>query len=441
MRGLYHKRSFAFAWALCLLGVGMLVHASGSLFSTSQRVTQYPKPAMAWPHTFSSGQHSVAVMGKTVYLAWYDTSRGDYDAYLTKSSDEGQSFGPAVRINDDEGTAVQFKPTLALGPKGEIYAAWRDSRKGDADIFFARSTDGGRTFSKNFSVIDDPKPNYQGNPSMATDRKGNIYLAFGDLRDEDANIYMAVSTNGGRSFTKNRRVDDDAHRTRQNHPAVAADEIGTIYIAYEDFRNGLPDVYLTRSLDGGKTFEASRKLNDDTNDVIQSSPTIAAGNKGLVVVAWIDFRNDTTLIENLDTDVEENRWVATRKGNPDIYYTVSLDGGKTFSPNRKLNDDPEATVQAYPSVAIDFRGYISMVWEDGRDGGMNIYFARSTDQGQRFSQNIPVNDGPRNVDHFHPSLAVNGVGRPYVIWTDERNNPFASHGGEEGNDVYFALEE
>jgi hypothetical protein len=118
------------------------------VFGKNHRITDAAKRSY-WAHTFSSGAHSLAVHGRNIYAVWYDFRNMNSDVFFAKSTDGGLTFGSNVQVNDDHGNSRQYKPTMGVDAAGNIYMIWRDDRRGHADIFFARSTDGGTTFSKN----------------------------------------------------------------------------------------------------------------------------------------------------------------------------------------------------------------------------------------------------------------------------------------------------
>ena len=410
-------------------------------FEQNRRISDY-EAAHYWTHTFSSGGHSMAMFGDSLYAVWYDVRSGNADVYLAKSMDGGRTFGPNKRVNDDATTAVQYKPSIGVDGQGAIYIAWRDGRKGNADIFFAKSIDGGKTFSRNIQINDDRGVAYQGNPTLAVNSKGLVAVAWSDARNGKDDIYITVSKDQGRTFSANRRVNDDPETTAHSHPSLAVDETGAVYAAWEDFRKDNSDIYLARSLDGGATFSPNRRVNDDTGSAPQISPSLAIGPSGQILLAWADFRNSAvTLPPPHSAAGEEQRWEVSRLGNADIFFARSLDGGTTFSSNIRLNDDPATAAQAFPSLTVNPQGVVAAAWEDFRNGDGDIYMVKSLDLGRTFDANRRVNDDSGKADQSHPSVALGPGGKAYLIWTDTRNNRFSSRGSaedDEGDDVYFA---
>lgn len=93
------------------------------------------------------------------------------------------------------------------GPhRGTLYISWWDQRNGqdDADVWLCRSTDGGVTWSDPARVNDDPPGNQQFFSWMAIDQvTGHLYFVFYDRRmysDLNTDLYMAVSWDGGETF-------------------------------------------------------------------------------------------------------------------------------------------------------------------------------------------------------------------------------------------------
>jgi hypothetical protein len=335
-----------------------------------------------------------------VYVVWRDRRNNNYDIYFANSTDGGNTFSPNRQINDDAGSVWQLQACIAVDSAGKIYVVWKDERNGDYDIYFANSTDGGNTFSANKKINDDTGTAGQDSPSITVDNAGNIYIAWADGRNGNMDIYFTNSTDGGNTFSANKKVNDDAGTATQGTPSIAVDNADIIYVAWTENRNGNYDIYFTNSTDGGITFSANKKVNDDAGTTGQYSPSIAAYNTGNVYVAWLDNRD----------------------GNEDIYFANSTNAGNTFSANKKINDDPGSADQYHPSLSADNAGNVHVVWTDERNGNLDIYYANSTDGGNTFSTNKKVNDDAGTADQRFPSVATDDEGNAYIAWEDERNS-------------------
>lgn len=97
---------------------------------------------------------------------------------------------------------------LSKGPYGgNIYVNWSDIRNGadNPDVWLARSTDGGTTWSSPIRVNDDTTRSGQFMSTMTIDQAtGYIYVLFYDRRNsqgsDSTDVYMAVSKDGGAHF-------------------------------------------------------------------------------------------------------------------------------------------------------------------------------------------------------------------------------------------------
>ena len=113
--------------------------------------------------------------------------------YFARSTDCGKSVdGPAVKLS--EGYPLSQGTTIAVHPTNPniIYVAWRQVKidKYRDEIIFAKSTDGGRSFTKPQPVLtpktyvpfDQPTTSTTFRvisfPSMVMDETGRVYLAF-----------------------------------------------------------------------------------------------------------------------------------------------------------------------------------------------------------------------------------------------------------------------
>ena len=207
--------------------------------------------------------------------------------------DGGRTFDRNVKITDEFGSAGQLYPSMAVSPDGTISLAWHDHRKGNADIFFARSTDSGESFSRNLKVSDDETDTHQFSPSLAVDQKGHIYIAWHDLRNNSQpDIYFGKSIDGGQSFDRNIKVSDDPSGAFQFHPSIGVTSKGTIGVAWEDKRHGNFDIFFSTSHDGGKTFANNVRLDDDSGSANQLFPSLAVGASERFLVMWTDQRHD-----------------------------------------------------------------------------------------------------------------------------------------------------
>jgi hypothetical protein len=139
----------------------------------------------------------VAGAGGRVAVAWQDHASGDWDILLAHTDDDGETWSPPLRINDSP-LGDQFMPALAAGPDGSLHAAWYDSRTGNVNLVYARSDDGGESWSTNIRVTTEETPifhqrlgDYLG---LAVGPDGEAFMLWTDRRDGEQNICFARSS-------------------------------------------------------------------------------------------------------------------------------------------------------------------------------------------------------------------------------------------------------
>jgi hypothetical protein len=186
-------------------------------------------------------------------VTWKSCNQGDmpfYDLYFAASTDSGSTWNANVRINDFPGSVWQNGPSgLSVDSSGNIYVIWDDTRN-DVDafsrIYFAKSGDGGVSWSANIPVSTNPVRTAEVyNYGLVMDNGGNLYAVWGDNRAGGANydVYFALSIDGGNSWSTNSKVNDDTTSEPQYQTTLAIDGNGNIYAAWADDRGGNFDIY------------------------------------------------------------------------------------------------------------------------------------------------------------------------------------------------------
>jgi hypothetical protein len=232
-----------------------------------------------------------------LYVTWDDDRNGDPDIYFSKSTDKGASWTVDKKVSTDTLGASQSNPTIAIDSSANIYIGWQDERNSilNSDIFFANSTDGGLTWTDpNKKVNTDATTKTQRYPSIAAGVPGSVYLVWEDYRGADADIYFAKSTNYGITWTDPNVGVNDTSPGHQFYPAIA-EENGIISVVWEDLReSGVygPDIYFANSTDGGVSWLIpNKRVNSDLNNVNQQKPSIVMSSTGIVYVVWEDERS------------------------------------------------------------------------------------------------------------------------------------------------------
>ncbi|MCS6285496.1 MAG: exo-alpha-sialidase [Nitrospira sp.] len=300
-------------------------------------------------------------------------------------------------------------------------------------------------------------------PSVRIDDRGRVSLAwveeeketrtvlYSRLEKVDGPVGEAVRVNGS----------GEVPYSRQEAPALAVsgdDVLMTWAVTHPKVTPDKPfsnDLRLSRSSDGGKTFQPSVLVNDDQQVIGHSFDSIHVAPDGAVHIAWIDGREgkkESGTFATRSTDrgrtvdknlkVDENTcvccrtamtsgpdgtlYVAWRKILPgDLRETVvarSTDGGATYSAPVIVGHDRwvfPGCPHRPASVGTDRQGRLYVAWyTEGSDETPSIYLAYSDDKGETFSPKQKLNFS-KGTFPDHPQMAVDQEGRVILVWEEQ----------------------
>lgn len=191
------------------------------------------------------------------------------DIYFASSTDHGRSFPAPVRIPSGGKMALgrHRGPRVAIAGSAVVISAPVGQKGGgaDGDILAWRSTDGGKTWTGPARVNDEAAVAREGLHAMTAGRDGTLFAAWLDLREGKMALYGAKSTDGGATWGKNVRIyrSPDGHICECCHPSALIAPNGDIYAMWRNWLGGSRDLYLAVSKDGGETFH-EQKLGEGT---------------------------------------------------------------------------------------------------------------------------------------------------------------------------------
>jgi len=273
--------------------------------------------------------------------------------YVYRSTDHGATFGPSGGVNIVSNNQGSF---IAVGPDHTVYAFWwHEGYSGDF-IRMRKSTDLGQTFG------------------------ATITVASGLVGGVNGDLGLTGKPNGLTNFSSF-RSNSFAH--------VAINPVnGHIYAVYNDDAPAADkaDVFLTISTDGGTTWSARIRVNDDATTTDQWQPTIAVTPSGSGIgIFYYSRQEDPT---------ENNRFkyygrIGAVAGTT-VYWRPSFAVSAVASLPEFGRDRPVSSnyMGDYNHVAATTDAF-HVVWSDNRDdlpGGAprkdpNVYY-----------KNIPITD-------------------------------------------------
>jgi hypothetical protein len=292
---------------------------------------------------------ALIVRGTDVFITWSLTHPKitpdkpfSSELRLSRSSDGGRTFSPSTLVNDDGQVINHTFDAIQAAPDGVLHLAWIDGREGKKEpgTFVARSTDHGRTITKNFKVDDNTCVCCR--TALATSVDGVVYVAWrkvfeGNIRE----TVVSRSTNGGETFSAPVIVGNDrwVYQACPHRPAsLGVDRQGRLYVVwYTEGADEMPAIYLAYSDDQGQTFSEKKQLNR-SKGTFPDHPQMAVDPDGRVIVIW-----------------EEQSPVRR-----EVVVSHSLDRAQSFRAPRKLNEKNGQT----PTIAVNQQGTVVMGWKE-----------------------------------------------------------------------------
>jgi BNR/Asp-box repeat len=366
-------------------------------------------------------------------------------AMLASAAPLPENFNTSAMSGNEAEDAIAVNPT---DPSNVVtMATLPDVVSG---LFVGVSFNGGTTWTRRvIGTAGDPLGEICCDQQLAWDRYGNLWMTY--LLNNNGNILVALSTNGGLSFTKvaevvptkptGSRAPDNAASKRPpptsrgtasgDQPSISAGP-NSVWISYTSFPStviqafGAPVTGLGRfgSFSAPETVPTSAGRGDygDT----------AVGPAGQVLVTYQDQTNG--------------------QGGSHIYTAVDPDGlgGAGFADPRLLAHSrvggfdyiaaqPDRSVDAEANLAWDrsggaHNGRVYIVWTQespNESDNTDIMFQYSDDNGATWTPAVRLNDDQTTTSQFNPAIAVDqSNGDLAVSWYDARNDLVAGASGD-----------
>jgi hypothetical protein len=334
---------------------------------------------------------------------------------VTLSIPGHKAMGPEIAVATDGSINVVW---LERTPEGEaIAAAGAASAEGhthlaQADVFFARSTDGGKTFTAP-SRVNDKTGSVWGftisKPRVLVGRDGVIHVLYpgnASSPKSGAPIVLSMytrSTDNGRSFatpvslgtvpqTDNSSMAGGGLANAECFGTLALDDRGGVYAYWIDTRDMSKDspngkVFSAISLDNGRSFGKDFEVFPaEACPCCQLTATVHDGR------IYVGLRQ------------------VSAEGNRESAIAISSDRGRTFTPRVRWGGAPwkiEGCPLKPTSLAVDGK-YVYMTAFNGGADPQGAYFSRSTDGGKSFQPAMLL----------HPGAAISDA--PAVTLLDDR---------------------
>lgn len=198
--------------------------------------------------------------------------------------------------------------------------------------------------------------------------------------DRGAEIWLTTSEDGGRTFSRDRRILSDVYECCRTN--IQIDSTGRLFLSYRTVPPAghmYRDILVACSDDAGRTFKTARISADgwDVNACPVTGPALCLDTRDRVVVLW--FTGDERA--------------------PGLYFTTSLDRGESYAPRKRL--DPEQKLGKHAQAVALADGRVLVAWDDAAEGVTSILGSLNLSKGT-FVRTLT----DENV--AYPTLAING---------------------------------
>ena len=246
--------------------------------------------------------------GGRLKCAFVPREGGAEDIKFVRSLDGDNKWS---RANTIGGQRSKKRPSLAVGPHGELYVLFVADNESNS-LLVAKSEDDGVTWDANFPA----GPFTDTDPSLAVGKDGTLYALFAEKHE----LWLTTLKPGGGNWSQPQKLS----QATQMGPSLAIDGHGTLYALFVA-NNKTNDLLLTTSKDGGANWSPQQEVHQATN----MPPSLAIDAQGMLYVIFSANTNENKLL-----------------------LTTSKDGGANWSPQQEAN---QATNMP-PSLAIDGQG-------------------------------------------------------------------------------------
>jgi hypothetical protein len=373
------------------------------------------------PHPQESGQHiwpDIAVgPGRVVAVAWMDDHlSSQYHIFYSASTDGGQTWSAPEQVDDRTSGSYSKFVSFAFTPSGIPVAVWEDDRGGAYNVYLSKRdpAHGGTpwTPSKRVNTAGSPPSSSDFmDASLAVLDDNRYFVAWTDWREGVFNqVYFRATRDGGATWSAESRISDEqGYEPVAATPCLIVDPTSggpgteTLYCVMNDWRGDVPggrypNVYFSRSTDGGASWSRGVQVNDlDLYFQQVSSHALVLNPDGTLTSGWL---ND-------------------QFAGSQFRACVSTDKGATWSPSVQVNDPARGSTGTYSSIAgvdgVVFAGF------DVYTSSWDSYFRASSDGGRTWTQpQVRMDDDTTGSATGNTVVAAAQRRLAFGAWSDTR---------------------
>lgn len=357
-----------------------------------------PDDSPHYHHLDGAGRQHIAASAAGVAIAWEDDRSGAPQVYLATKAHGDPHFARTLRLSTGK---EAYEPAVVAVDRDRWLVAWEQ----DGDVVACLADGAGQgpvtTLARDARQVTlAAGPGGHLAAAWARDRPGGQWLEAADIGVSGRDLHVSTP----------RVVAPLDDHPFQAYPALAWSRHGDLLVAWEDRRAGHTRLFHTwRQADGG--FAPERQLNQHFAPSVPGEGGVGLGTgvmrvmlaadaDGVVRTVWLDKRNAASGYA--------------------VWGAMSRDGGRTFGPNRIVQDELGAAVAQWHAALAGGRGGFVAAWDDTREGWGNDSetgdVLLSWTAGETWSADLVVPGASGDGYQGSPAVALDPDGDLHLVW-------------------------
>jgi len=185
-------------------------------------------------------------------------------------------------------TGVISEPRYGRDNDGLVHVVWSDSRYGNFEIMHTYTQSWIISFHTPERITNTAANSLQ--PCIVVDSDDRSHLVWTDDNGISREIYYVRSNDRGNSWGAIEVLSDSG--SRASEPSMVMSRLGTIHVAWADYRHGETEIYYSKSLDDGDSWEDEVRITDD--ETYSELPELNYYDENLLLL-WHDDRTGVDL--------------------------------------------------------------------------------------------------------------------------------------------------
>jgi hypothetical protein len=336
-----------------------------------------------------------------VLVAWIAPEGESNNVYITSPGGGGKEGSVRVNPAGMEVDSIHQSPGIAVGPGGEVFITWSSKKPKlegvlfASDLYISRSLDGGKSFDKHLRVNED-RPISHSFEGIDVASDGTVFVSWIDSREgwDKAATYLAKIIKHGTEVEGIKKLDDSTCVCCRVDIATGPENAVAV-LWRKEFPGNVRDMVLAISRDN--SFKSPALVHADRwqiNACPHRGGTLGIDGSGQIYASW---------------------YTEGSEGRPSVLFAATSDGNIFTQPKRL--DESVASIPDHVRMAVNKFGQAAIVWEDSTAVRRRILLRYTSDGGKTFS---PIHVISQAIKAYAPDIAVSPTGAFVVAWHEEQ---------------------